>query len=106
MTEFGEKIKVTKSFFPKIKIVSMLSFFKTTNKTDVISSLIEANKILQEIYSKNHYCLKFLFSYDVHGHQSIILKCSPEIRKAFRDNGDAIKIGNTCLLYTSPSPRD
>ena len=71
VTEFGDKIKVTKPFFPKIKIVAVPSFFKTTNKTDVISSLVEGNKILQEIYSKNHDCLKFLFSYDVHGHQSI-----------------------------------
>ena len=79
--DFCDKIKVTKPFFPKIKIVSVPSFFKTTNKNDVISSLVEGNKFLQEIYSKNHDCLKFLFSYDVHGHQSIILKCSRKFVK-------------------------
>ena len=48
VTEFGDKIRVIKPFFPKIKIVSVPSFFKTINKTGVISSLVEGSQISQE----------------------------------------------------------
>ena len=95
------KLKFPNPFIQRLKVVSVPKSFPTENKNDVISNMIASNSFLQEPFNENNDCLQFLFSYDINGNQSLIFKCSPEIRKKLKDQGDVIKIGyNECKLYT------
>jgi len=98
--EFGEDIKVLKPAYPKIKIVSVPSSFDTSNKDEVINSIVSANDSLKNVYDSNNDCMKVIFSYDVNYGKTIILKCSPQIRNTLKILGDKIKIGyKLCPVY-------
>ena len=98
--EFGDVVKTNQPIHPKIKIVSVPHYFPTNNKTEVIKSILKGNEILQSFYNLDNKCIEFLFSYSVNGNKSIIMKCSPKVRKCLKENGDVIKVGHQqCKLF-------
>ena len=98
--EFGEDVIIRKPFMPKIKIVSVPQYFNTDNNQNIVSSIIEENKYLQNFYDKDKDCMQYIFSYNTNGRKSIIIKCSPEVRRALKEQIDTITIGQfECKLY-------
>ena len=98
--EFGEDVIIRKPFMPKIKIVSVPQYFNTDNNQNIFSSIIEENKYLQNFYDKDKDCMQYIFSYNTNGRKSIIIKCSPEVRRALKEQNDTIIIGQfECKLY-------
>ena len=93
--EFGNKVKVVKPFLPKIKIVSVPATFDTNNKDNIIKSITECNETLKNEFLLNKDCMEFLFSYNVNGNKTLIIKCSPKVRNLLKNSGDkAVLFGN------------
>ena len=97
--EFGE-VKVKKPLLPKIKIISVPSYFDTSNKEYVNAHIIENNPFIGNLASTSREPIEFLFSYDINNRKTLIVRCSPLIRAAIHKNGDRLKIGvSLCRVY-------
>jgi len=98
--EFGNSVKIQKPLLPKIKVVSVPNFFDTNDKPTIVTHILKNNQNLQKIFEKNPEALQFLFSYNVNGHKSLILKCTPEMRVALKEQNDYINIEHfKCKIY-------
>lgn len=86
---FGNKVKIHTSLVPKIKIVGVPSHFPTSNKDDVVASILSSNTFLAELNPGN---IEYLFSYESKSGKTLILKCPPEVRKVIKNNNDMINI--------------
>jgi len=98
-TEFGS-IKMKKPLMPKIKVISVPSYFDTSDKNNIVSYVSEQNPFIKPLLNDENNSFEFLFDYDVNNHKTLIFKCSPNIRSALHKNNDKIKIGfSLCKIY-------
>lgn len=88
--EFGNKIKLISHVLPKIKIVGVPSFFDTTNKDDALNSIVNANKPLQQLLKNKEETFEFLFAFKSKVGQSLVIKCSPNVRALIKSHNDSL----------------
>jgi len=100
VSEFGENVKIKTPFDPKIKLTSIPSYFDITNKESIIPRIVEKNLFLKELCDVNPESIQYLFSYNIKGHKTIVLKCSPDVRRTIKRHNDSLNIDCfRCKVY-------
>ena len=70
----------------------MPATFDTNNKDNIIKSITECNETLKNEFLLNKDCMEFLFSYNVNGNKTLIIKCSPKVRNLLKNSGDVKRL--------------
>lgn len=101
--EFGTSVKLKSPLLPKIKIVSVPTFFDTTNKNEVTQAIINSNDSLQQAFQNDpSLILDLVTSYKRNTTKTLVIKCSPKIRELIKFNKDKICIEHKlCPVYDS-----
>lgn len=99
--EFGKKVKFKTPILPKIKVVSVPSYFDVSNKEEAVKSIIESNSCIKNaLESDKNLMFQFLFSYKRESTQTLIFKISPKIRDLLKKQDDKISVlHKRCPIY-------
>jgi len=94
---FQEKMSHITPSMPKVSITNIPDYYDLTDLSEVRKSLLSSNKELSEIITQQNLKFELLFKYNTkRSTQTIIAKCSQEIRSFLNKNGNEIKLG--CIL--------
>lgn len=98
-SEFGD-IKLNSPLLPKIKLVSVPSYFNCDNKIEATKSIVNNNCKLNEILKNGNEKFELLLSFSTKTGKTLIFKCSPNVRACLREQNDSLKIDyKQCKLY-------
>lgn len=77
---------------PKVKIVSVPTYFDTSNKEVVTKEILNFNSTIKDMIENNDSTFEYLLSYDTKSSKTLIFKCSPDIRKHIKELNDKIVV--------------
>ena len=99
-SEFGNKIKINNAYLPKIKIVSVPSYYDTSDLDLIKKDIIDGNEFLKTAMISSSEIFNCIFAFSGKAGKSLVFKCSPNIRKIIHDNNNVLKVQyKQCKIY-------
>jgi len=100
-TTFENKISTLKPILPKISITNIPEYYDLNNLDSFKNKVIQNNQTLAEKLSDNNSIFEPLFKYsNKKKSQTVVIKCSPDIRSIIKLNNEEIKLNNiVCKVF-------